>query len=89
MILQIHGEDDAFSPTDETKESLVLLIDCSEQVLQVAMLTESSLKMTTYLGDGGRFGFFTPSLLSHSHNTPCLPPKILHKYCFQVLFGGL
>ena len=23
-----------------------------------------------------------------NHNKPCLPPKILHKYCFQVLFGG-
>ena len=20
-----------------------------------------------------------------NHNTPCLTPKILHKYCFQVL----
>ena len=24
-----------------------------------------------------------------NHNTPSLPPKILHKYCFQVLLGGL
>ena len=30
MILQIHGEDDAFSPTNETKETLVLFIDCSQ-----------------------------------------------------------
>ena len=30
MILQIHGEDDAFSPTNETKETLVLLINCSQ-----------------------------------------------------------
>ena len=24
-----------------------------------------------------------------SHNTPCLPPKILHKHCFQFLVGRL
>ena len=24
-----------------------------------------------------------------SHNTPCLPPKILHKHCFQFLLGRL
>ena len=23
------------------------------------------------------------------HNTPCLPPKIVHKYCFQFLLGWL
>ena len=24
-----------------------------------------------------------------SHNAPCLPPKILHKHCFQFLLGRL
>ena len=24
-----------------------------------------------------------------NHNTHCFPPKFLHKYCFQVLLGGL
>ena len=25
------------------------------------------------------------SLLSHTHNTPCLSPKVLHEHCFQFL----
>ena len=24
-----------------------------------------------------------------NHDVPCLPPKILHKYCLQVLLAGL
>ena len=28
-------------------------------------------------------------LLCISHNTPCLPPKILHKYCLQFLLARL
>ena len=27
------------------------------------------------------------SLLAQSHNTPLLPPKILHNHCLQVLLG--
>ena len=29
----------------------------------------------------------TNSLLAQSHNTPLLPPKILHNHCLQVLLG--
>ena len=27
------------------------------------------------------------SLIAQSHNTPLLPPKILHNHCLQVLLG--
>ena len=31
--------------------------------------------------------FLAYSLLAQSHNTPLLPPKILHNHCLQVLLG--
>ena len=36
--------------------------------------------------------FYVTQVLRHlhvSHNAPYLPPKILHKHCFQFLLGQL
>ena len=47
-------------------------------VLILALIGES--KMTAHI---------IPRHLHIFHNTPCLPPKILHKHCLQFLMGRL
>ena len=38
-------------------------------------------------GTGSRFTCI--HYFHNAHTTPCLPRKILHKHCFQLLLGGL
>ena len=45
------------------------------------------LKMLPLHPDSGSWLNMNTSLLAQSHNTPLLPPKILHNHCLQVLLG--
>ena len=63
---------------------------CMSASLQSAFVAHRQTKrVTEHVHEEEEIAFRAIAHFQNSHNAPYLPPKILHKHCFQFLLGRL